>query len=193
MLSLRSLPRLALLVGVGSLLWAPGCGKQGEGERCDKQRNNDTDCEAGLVCTRADDLVDKSQNAADRCCPPEGETITDDRCQRSTGTGGSGGTDAGTDSSSGGQSGASGSSGTAGAAGAAGSGGTSGSGGSGGVSGGGGTGGSGVECTYSSQCDGDQICGPTGVCQPECAGDGGKDCLAGEVCVNGSCVALDGG
>jgi hypothetical protein len=76
---------LALALG-GALV--PGCGKQDEGERCDKTAAGNSDCDSGLVCVPANELVDKS---TDRCCPPEGERISDSRCARS-GTVGTGGT-----------------------------------------------------------------------------------------------------
>lgn len=42
-----------------------GCADQGEGERCDR-RNNNADCESGLVCTSKETL----KSNADLCCPP---------------------------------------------------------------------------------------------------------------------------
>jgi len=43
---------------------APGCGLQGEGERCNL-KNGDVDCTEGLKCTSALDLGGQS----DICCP----------------------------------------------------------------------------------------------------------------------------
>ena len=159
--------RRALLSAVGAVpvllvLWAPGCAKQGEGERCDFNNSGHDDCEIGLECVPGDLLIDHS---TDRCCPPEGTDVTDEHCLRSTGVGGSGGSDGGKpDGSTGGS--------------------DSGTGGS--DSGTGGTGEAGVECHYDSECDGTLVCGPTGVCQVECAAP--KDCSGGKTCVNGTCV-----
>ncbi len=61
-----------LLVG---LLTA--CSKQGEGERCDSSKAGDSDCEDGLICT---DLNSGTSQALERCCPPSGAPISDDRC-----------------------------------------------------------------------------------------------------------------
>lgn len=129
------------------VLWVPGCAKQAEGERCDFNRNGHQDCETPLVCVPATELIDDS---TDRCCPEEGQSIGDDRCLRSTGsggtggTGGSGGKDAGTGGTDSGSGGVSGGGGASGSGGASGGGGASGSGGaSGGTSGGGGASGSG--------------------------------------------------
>jgi len=117
-----------------SLLLAPAtlaCSDQAEGERCDYDRsgnnasNQGRDCESGLECVPASQLL--AHDGADRCCPPEDEPFSDDRCRRDvrgSSTGGTGGTAGGA-----GMSPAAGSSGTAGGAGmsqAAGSGGTAG-------------------------------------------------------------------
>ncbi len=169
------LPALPLL----SVLWAPGCAKQAEGDRCDFNRNGHQDCETPLVCVPAAELID---NSTDRCCPPEDQTPTDDRCLRSTGvggtggTGGTGGSDSGTDAKTDASGGAAGGGGTGG-----GTGGSAGSGGSGG-------GDAGIACSYSSQCPGNLVCGPTGHCQLECLGD--KDCKNGSTCdlASNTCV-----
>ena len=105
----RLLPRLCALP-LSLLLWAPGCSEQGEGERCDLEKNGNQDCETGLVCVSAADLID---HATDRCCPPAGQKISDNHCLRTAGSGGSGGAagsggSAGTDGSAGGTGGASG-------------------------------------------------------------------------------------
>lgn len=52
---------LPLILGLSAL----GCSNQGEGERCD-HRNNNNDCESGLICTSKETLRSNS----DLCCPP---------------------------------------------------------------------------------------------------------------------------
>jgi hypothetical protein len=94
----RKLLGFLLAFGLGGAL-VLGCAKQGEGERCDLLAAGNADCDSGLVCVAAEDLVDQS---TDRCCPPEGEGTSDSRCARG-GTVGTGGT-----SSSGGTSGTAG-------------------------------------------------------------------------------------
>jgi hypothetical protein len=79
------------------------CNKQAEGERCDSLAGN-SDCEDGLVCTQI--------GAVERCCPPEGARISDDRCNAASmptagtgggvNTGGNGGSSGGDGGSSGG-------------------------------------------------------------------------------------------
>ncbi len=96
----RKLVGLLLAFGLGGAL-VPGCAKQGEGDRCDLLAAGNDDCDTGLVCVLASDLVDQS---TDRCCPPVGEGFSNSRCARS-GTVGTGGT-----SSAGGSSGSGGSS-----------------------------------------------------------------------------------
>lgn len=65
--------------GLGAAL-VPGCSKQGEGERCDKDAARNEDCDSGLVCIPKNQLADES---TDRCCPPDGSAISDSRCSRS--------------------------------------------------------------------------------------------------------------
>lgn len=156
----------ARLLGATCLIFFTACADQSEGERCDFNNSGDDDCESGLTCVQARELLDGS---TDRCCPPEGAAISDDRCARSgPGTGGSAG--------------AAGSAGSAGSSGASGSAGTSGSGGVGGSAGSSGSGGNADAggCTHSSQCPGTEVCGPGGVCQKECLGN--KDCQDGKTC-----------
>ena len=76
--------------GLGAAL-VPGCSKQGEGERCDQLAAGNEDCDSGLVCILKSELADES---TDRCCPPDGEGISDSRCTRggTVGSGGTGGT-----------------------------------------------------------------------------------------------------
>ncbi|HKY41267.1 MAG TPA: hypothetical protein VJN18_35285 [Polyangiaceae bacterium] len=73
----------ALLLG----LLSPGCSQQGEGERCDNAQAGDSDCESGLICVRADRLL---ENITDRCCKPDG-SYDDSRCAPNTGSGNTGG------------------------------------------------------------------------------------------------------
>jgi hypothetical protein len=75
-----------------------GCGRQSEGERCDKRAAGDTDCNDGLICIQC---IDLARGVVDRCCPSEPGSQSDARCdradpQRPTGacqsaTGGTGG------------------------------------------------------------------------------------------------------
>lgn len=89
-LCLASVPLLALLVGAVLL---GGCGKQQEGQVCDKKNSND-DCESGLECTASEALLNTPSDT-ERCCPPAGSKITDSRCRRSVGATGTGGTGGG--------------------------------------------------------------------------------------------------
>lgn len=92
---------LALFTALAfGLLAGGGCSRQGEGERCDFLNAGDEDCDDGLVCVQAINLV---SSGADRCCPPPDERITDSRCTRSTGTssGDAGARDSGSSGSSG--------------------------------------------------------------------------------------------
>ena len=67
------------------------CSKQGEGERCDRQVNEDEDCESGLVCKTKETL----NQPTDRCCPPEGAAVSDDRCRTVSAPASSGGSSSG--------------------------------------------------------------------------------------------------
>jgi hypothetical protein len=77
-----------LLVCAG---FAVGCGRQGEGERCDV-RNGNADCESGLVCTPASDLIRVAggENAA-LCCPARGQASVTACIADDTSFGGAGG------------------------------------------------------------------------------------------------------
>lgn len=78
-----------------------GCSKQNEGERCDRMKAGDSDCEDGLICTKV--------AGEDRCCPPDGSPIGDSRCSRTgTGSGSGGQGNSGGQTSSGGLSNAAG-------------------------------------------------------------------------------------
>lgn len=93
---------------------AQGCALQGEGERCEPNAARDSDCDDGLICVPGEQLLDNVMATSDdnvdfgRCCPPEGEAISDSRCTRAGGLpGGSGGSaGAGGDSAGGAPSGA---------------------------------------------------------------------------------------
>jgi hypothetical protein len=120
---------IAFSLGLG-LLFA-GCGRHGEGERCDRELSGNGDCEPGLECVASRDLARK--DVGDRCCPRDNPTPSDDRCIRDLGggiggtggtggSGGSGGTDAGTDAAGGAAGGGIGGGGAGGAAGTGGGG-----------------------------------------------------------------------
>ncbi|HEY5957677.1 MAG TPA: hypothetical protein VIV60_14030, partial [Polyangiaceae bacterium] len=106
--------RFLLVAILGTTIWA--CSRQGEGERC-VLSNANADCESGLECTPADKLNQNNltgeEYKTERCCPPDGQTWSDSRCDRKTrGTpAGSGGASAtgGTSSSIGGDTSAAGS------------------------------------------------------------------------------------
>lgn len=59
-----------------------GCANQGEGERCDR-RNNNEDCESGLVCTSKETL----KSNADLCCPPPPRVPSVPQCSPGAGGG----------------------------------------------------------------------------------------------------------
>jgi hypothetical protein len=116
--SLRPLAVFSLLSALASVVFAPGCSRQAEGERCDTA-NGDSDCDDGLKCTSQNKL--QSPGMSDRCCDPDGTTFSDSRCQPKTNTGGTGGsssTEAGAPSSAGQPTSAAGESSTGGMAGA---------------------------------------------------------------------------
>jgi len=104
---------LALAVG---FVAAQGCAKQGEGERCEPLAARNTDCDDGLICVPGEQLLETVVASTDsktdfgRCCPPEGEAISDSRCARAGSLSGSGGS-AGSTSSGAGAGGEPGSSG----------------------------------------------------------------------------------
>jgi len=130
------LPGSIFVFAVALAAVAPGCGLQGEGERCDQLNGND-DCSAGLICVLGADLGQQS----DVCCPDG--AITDRRCAPTNNSVGGGGAGGSTTSAGGG--GAGGSTTSAGGGGTGGTttstGGTGGAGGSGGSTTTGGTGG----------------------------------------------------
>jgi len=77
--ALRSIAALSFVTAL-AVLSAPGCSQQGEGERCDLDKNGDADCNDGLSCVPAKNL---REGITDRCCPSEG-TESDTRCTRAT-------------------------------------------------------------------------------------------------------------
>lgn len=106
--ALRSVVVLSI-ASFAALLSAPGCSLQGEGERCDRAKNADEDCDSGLTCVSAIKLLSQE---TDRCCPADGQE-TDSRCTRgapmssggssnmgTAGTTGKGDAGAGTDATS---------------------------------------------------------------------------------------------
>jgi hypothetical protein len=142
---------LALAVG---FVAAQGCAKQGEGERCEPLAARNTDCDDGLICVPGDQLLDNVVASTDsktdfgRCCPPEGEAISDSRCARAGSLSGSGGSSGSSSSGAGGEPGSSGGGGEPAVAGAGGdvsSGGVPSSGGAGGTPAEGGAGGTPAE------------------------------------------------
>jgi hypothetical protein len=87
----------AVAFGITVMAFSLGCADQGEGERCDPL-SGDEDCATGLVCMDLGETALRTTIA--RCCPPEGEKISDHRCIRqsppaSAETGGSVSSDAG--------------------------------------------------------------------------------------------------
>lgn len=65
---------LALVV---PLVLASSCADQAEGERCDP-RNNDSDCESGLICVRLSTLDETEKDAnVGLCCPPNASQASD--------------------------------------------------------------------------------------------------------------------
>lgn len=165
---------LAILLAAGS------CSDQGEGARCDINSgtvSGASDCASDLVCVASGDLLDKS--IGDRCCPPANQINagTDSRCRLE----GSQAVPATGETPGMGDTGSSEMDGTAGESGTTETGGqppvmgTVGfPGGTAGVIETAAYAGSGNLCSYSSDCPGTEICGPSGHCQPQCRSD--KDC-----------------
>ncbi len=135
---------IVLSVFAAASLSSTGCGRQGEGDRCDLangKSGEDSDCGDGLVCTSSQELGTSS----DICCPETGSP-TELACIPGTGpgSGGAGGAGGGTGGGNGGAGGTGAAGGAGGTGGAGGAGGTGGAGGAGGTGGGtGGAGGSG--------------------------------------------------
>jgi hypothetical protein len=73
-----------IAVSLAALCFTLGCGKQGEGERCDPA-NGSLDCDTGLVCRDATELGLGAQGdlrGAALCCPPaDGTTPSVDVCR----------------------------------------------------------------------------------------------------------------
>src|SRR5690606_27404217 len=77
-------PRSLFALCFVAILVQVACSRQEEGQRC-VQRNDNEDCEAGLICVGSTDL--RSSDGVDRCCPPEGSPVSDARCIRLAGGG----------------------------------------------------------------------------------------------------------
>lgn len=129
----------ALAVAIAGFVMLLACSRQGEGDRCSTE-NDDNDCESGLICIAPDQLRSGADQVP-RCCPPDGESISDGRCTRLIG---GGSTTSGTTTGGGGQAGA--------------------------ASDGSGTT-AGETCNYTSDCPSGMVCGPAGTCQDECRED----------------------
>ena len=94
-------PRHALAVSLVGFALLLACSKQREGARCSPE-NDDNDCDSGLICIAADKLRGGIDDETPRCCPPEGEAISDERCTPLIG--GGGGDNLGGDGGEGGES-----------------------------------------------------------------------------------------
>ena len=108
--SFRRIGRLLLAGFALALAASGGCSRMSEGERCDFTNAGDQDCDDGLVCVAANELVNGGEGA-DRCCPPANESQGDSRCVRSTtvipsagGSSGAGGSTGGSASGAAGES-----------------------------------------------------------------------------------------
>lgn len=93
----------ALAVALAGFVMLLACSRQGEGDRCSTE-NDDNDCESGLICIDWRDLRGGEADRVPRCCRPDGEGVGDGRCTRLIG--GSSSTTSGT--TGGGQAGESG-------------------------------------------------------------------------------------
>jgi len=82
--------RRALATSLTALVLLVACSRQEEGDRC-STRNDDNDCESGLVCKAAETLRTGKSDGVARCCPPEGNSISNDLCTPLIGGGGSDG------------------------------------------------------------------------------------------------------
>jgi hypothetical protein len=105
--SFRRIGRLLLAGFALALAASGGCSRMSEGERCDFTNAGDQDCDDGLVCVKADELINGGNNA-DRCCPPANESQSDPTCVRSTVVPGAGGSSGAGGSTGGSASGAAG-------------------------------------------------------------------------------------
>jgi len=79
-----------LAASLAALVLLVACSRQEEGDRCSTE-NDDNDCESGLRCLDWHDLRGGDADHVSRCCPPEGEPISNERCTPLIGGGGSGG------------------------------------------------------------------------------------------------------
>lgn len=78
--------RHALAVVLTGFVLLLACSRQEEGDRCDT-KNDDNDCESGLVCVDYNDLRGGKADQVSRCCNPEGNDVNDARCTRLIGGG----------------------------------------------------------------------------------------------------------
>lgn len=90
----KSPVRRALGASLVALVLLVACSRQEEGDRCSVE-NDDNDCESGLICIDYHDLRGGEADEVSRCCPPEGEPISNARCTPLIGGGGNGGGNAG--------------------------------------------------------------------------------------------------
>ena len=72
-----SLASLGVVVALAASLWGGGCTTHGDGGRCDS-RNGNSDCDNGLVCTHAQDILLPGEagtvSQTDICCPQDRST-----------------------------------------------------------------------------------------------------------------------
>ncbi len=94
----RSLALATLVPALLLLVFVPGCAKQNEGERCgdDIYGPDSSDCDDGLTCTLASELLSGVTDKTHRCCYAN-DNVSDTRCERkeagmvsSSGAGGGG-------------------------------------------------------------------------------------------------------
>lgn len=78
--------RRALGASLAALVLLVACSRQEEGDRCSFE-NDDNDCESGLNCVFWEELRGGADKVS-RCCPPEGEPISNERCTPLIGGGG---------------------------------------------------------------------------------------------------------
>ena len=69
--------RCAVAAAIAGSFLLLACSRQEEGDRCSTE-NDDLDCESGLICVPARNL--RASDEVPRCCPPEGEPISNGLC-----------------------------------------------------------------------------------------------------------------